>query len=223
MIAKIDKYDSKESAGEILAEQMEGMKFESPYVLAILRGGIQVAKGIADKLKVPVNPLIVKKLPSPGNPEYGFGAVTEDGTKVLNEEAISYLRISEDTIKRIAERVVKEIQNRKELYGGLEDEKIGKSDVIIVDDGIATGYSLIAGIKTIQKRAPRSITVAVPVSSEESFDKIKNMVDNIVCPLVSNDYFFAVASYYDEWRDLSENEIKKVLEEYRNKYSTYSE
>ena len=216
---QIETYDSKEAAGEILADILEGLKLETPYILAILRGGIQVAEGIADKFKVPINPLIVKKLPSPGNPEYGFGAITEDGTKVLNEKAVSYIGLNDEIIKETAQKVVSEIQHRKELFGGLDDEKIAKSDVIIVDDGIATVYSLIAGINTIRKRNPKSLTVAAPVSTQDAYLKIKKLADNMICPLVSDDYFFAVAAYYKTWHDLPEDEIKAILEKYRKKYS----
>ena len=83
-MAQIEKYESKEAAGEILADEIAGLNLENPYILAVLRGGIQVAQGIADKFKIPINPLVVKKLPAPGNPEYGFGAITEDGTKLIS-------------------------------------------------------------------------------------------------------------------------------------------
>ena len=211
-------YESREAAGVVLGNEIEKLNLESPYVLAILRGGVQVSEGIADKLQVPINPLVVKKLPSPGNPEYGFGAITEDGTKVLNEKAVNYLKLNNDEIEKIANQIVLEIQHRKEIYGGLDDEKIGKSDVIIVDDGIATGYSLIAGINTVKKRNPKSITVAVPVSSQDAYLNIRKLVDNILCPFVSEDYFFAVASHYKTWFDLSEDQIKTILDKYKKKY-----
>lgn len=211
-------YDSRETAGKELAEIIQKLNLKTPYILAILRGGAQVACPIADKLQIPVNPLVVKKLPAPQNSEYGFGAVTEDGTKVLNTKAVSSLKLNEEDIQKIASGIVKEIQRRQKVFGGLEDKKIYEADVIITDDGIATGYSFIAGIETVKKRKPRSITAAVPVSSQGAFLKIKKLVDNIICPVVSDDYFFAVASYYREWYDLSEERIKNILEEYRQKY-----
>ncbi len=215
----IKNFISRKSAGEILAQKIKELNLNRPYLLAIPRGGIQVAEGIADSLKIPINALVVKKLPAPENPEYGFGAVTEDGTKVLNEEAVRNLQIGDNAIDNIARGIVSEIQHRKEVFGGLEDEKIHNSDVIIVDDGIATGYSLIAGIKTVQKRKPNSITVAVPVSFDSAYQAVKDMVDIVVCPIVSSGYFFAVASFYKEWYDLPEQEIVYILDSYREKYS----
>ncbi len=211
-------YESRETAGAILADKLMELKLEKPYVMAILRGGVQVARGIADSLKVPINPLVIKKLPSPTNPEFGFGAVTEDGTKVLNEKAVEYLGLDNEIIEKTAAKVASEIRHRKEVFGGLDDDAIQSSDVIIVDDGIATGYSLIAGINTVKKRNPGSLTVAVPVSAADSYHKVKKLADNIVCPVISDEYFFAVASYYKKWFDLSEDQIKAILENYRKKY-----
>jgi len=216
---EITNFVSREAAGEVLAQEIEKLNLNRPYLLAIPRGGIQVAEAIADRLKIPINALVVKKLPAPLNPEYGFGAVTEDGTKMLNEEALRYLNLSDKSIDSIAQKVVLQIQHRKEAFGGLEDEKIHSSDVIIVDDGIATGYSLIAGIKTVEKRNPNSIIVAVPVSSENAYRTIKDMADTVICPVVSSDYFFAVASFYKVWYDLPEDEIVNIIETYREKYS----
>lgn len=217
-MASITRYRSRESAGEAIAAELAALNLEHPYLLAIPRGGIQVAEAVADRLDISLNPLIVKKIPAPLNPEYGIGAVTEDGVKVLNEEVVEYLGINNGVIDEIAERVVSEIQHRKEAFGGLDDEEIGKSDVIIVDDGIATGYSLIAAIKTVKNRNPKSITVAVPVSSYESYYKIKELVDNMICPIVSDEYFFAVANYYDEWFDLTEDQIKGILQRYKKQF-----
>ncbi len=215
---KFNRYDSREAAGEILASEIEKLNPTAVCLLAIPRGGIQVAEAIADRLEVPITPLVVKKLPAPGSPEYGFGSVTGDGTRVLNEKAVNLLNISDETIEKIAGGVVLEIQHRKELYGGIDDEKISRSNVIIVDDGIATGYSLIAGINTVKKRTPKSVTVAVPVSSYSAYFNIKGMVDNIICPIVSDEDFFAVASYYKEWYDLSEQEIINLLNRYKKRY-----
>lgn len=215
---ELEQFHSRETAGEVLAEKIAKLNLESPHLLAIPRGGIQVAEAVADRLKVSIKPLVVKKLPAPGNPEYGFGAVTEDGTMVLNEKAVNTLFLTEDIIEKTAQSVVEEIQHRKEAFGGLDDEKIHNSNAIIVDDGIATGYSLIAGIETIRKRNPKSITVAVPVSAYDSYFRVKDMVDEIICPIVSDEMFFAVASFYEEWHDLSEGEIINILDRYREMY-----
>ena len=97
----------------------------------------------------------------------------------------------------------------------MDIEKIKNSDVIIVDDGVAIGYSLIAAIKSVSNYSPASITACVPISAYEAYEKIKTMVDNFVCQFVENPYFFAVASYYKYWSDLPENQILEILNEYK--------
>lgn len=213
------QYDSREAAGFELTDAIAELKLSKPRLLAIPRGGVQVAEAIADKIKQPILPLIVKKLPAPGSPEYGFGAIAEDGTKILNENAVKTLGLTNKKIEEIAQFVIEEIKHRKAAYGGFNPETLQESDVIIVDDGVATGYSLLAGINSVKKFNPKSIKVAVPVCSYSAYYKIKELVDNVVCPIVSDEEFFAVANYYKIWYDLSETEIITILEKYRVKYS----
>jgi len=217
---KMRFYYSREEAGNILADKIEALNLKKPCLLAIPRGGIQVAQSISDKLNLPIYPVIVKKLPIPGNPEAGFGAITEDGIKVLDEKTVSYLRIDEEEIKHISEKVCSEIIHRSKIYGNAGKDIIETSDAIIVDDGVATGYSLIAAIKSVKGMNPASITAAVPVASEEAYNKIRSMVNNFVCPLIEETYFFAVANYYKEWFDLEESEIIRILKNSRDKYKS---
>jgi len=211
-------YNSREDAGRILADKIAELNLENPYLLAIPRGGIQVAECVSDKLKIPINPIVVKKIPIPGNPEAGFGAITEDGIKIMDDKAVSYMGISHEAIDKISEGIIKEVIHRANVYGRPDREKVRLSDVIIIDDGVATGYSLIAAITSVKGMKPVSITAAVPVASKFAYDKIVHMVDNFVCPLVDDTYFFAVASYYKEWFDLSEDQIKSIIGTSREKY-----
>jgi len=215
---KIRFYNSREEAGDILAEKIVALNLKKPCLLAIPRGGIQVAEGVSDKLKTPIYPIIVKKLPIPGNPEAGFGAIAEDGIKVLDEETVSYLGLNDETVEKISQSVIREIMHRSSIYGNADKEIVKSSDAIIVDDGVATGYSLIAAIKSVKGMNPASITAAVPVASKDAYDRILPLVDNFICPLVEETYFFAVANYYKEWFDLEEDEIVKILKNSREKY-----
>ena len=214
----VKAYKSREQAGEVLAEQLVKLNLKKPYLLAIPRGGIQVAEAIADQFKIPINTLVVKKLPIPDNPEAGFGAIAGDGSRVLSEETVSYLRLPQEEIDFIANKVIQEIKHRIEAYGKINPEEVKGSDAIIVDDGVATGYSMIAALKSVRSMNPASITAAVPVSSQQAFLKLSKYADNVICPMVKGTYFFAVANYYLEWFDLSEEQIKSILNRYRNKY-----
>ena len=211
-----DKYLSREQAGEVLASLLDELikksNLQKPYLLAIPRGGVQVAFPVAKKLNIPIHPFIVKKLPIPGNPETAFGAIAPDGTVVLDEETVKYLGLNDEIINKIAEKVREEINHRIKIYGCFKTEEIRSRDIIVVDDGIATGYSLIAALKSIKSMSPSSITLAVPVSAYDAYQKILPLVDNFVCPKIEKTPYFAVGFYYREWYDLSEEEIKNLLE-----------
>lgn len=211
-------YKSREEAGKVLATELSKLKLRNPYLIAIPRGGIQTAEAIADKLKIPINPIIVKKLPVPGSPETGFGAITADGSRVMNEEITSYLGLSQAEIDFISNNVIQEIHHRVEVYGNIKPEDVKGSDAIVVDDGIATGYSIIAALNSVRDMNPGSLTAAVPVSSESAFGKVSLYADRVICPIIDRTYFFAVGNYYQEWYDLSEDQIKSILKKYRDKY-----
>jgi len=212
-------YESREDAGRILANEIEKLQLKNPVLVAIPRGGIQVAECIADRLKIPNYPIIVKKLPLPQNPETAFGAITENNDKILDEDLVEQLGLSEDQINTIANNVIKDIKHRACIYGNLKPEVVRSRDVIIADDGLATGFSLIAAIKSIKKMNPASITVAVPVSSETAYRRIMVYVDNLISPIVESTFYFAVSSYYKLWYDMPEDDIVFILDNYRNKYS----
>ena len=211
-------YVSRDEAGKIIGNLVINQNLANPYILAIPRGGIQVAKGIADELKLPINIIVSKKLPIPGSPETGFGAITSDGTTVLDEETVINLKLTKQEIDEISNNIVNEIKHRDQIYGGFDHERIKFSDVIIVDDGIATGLSLMAAINSIKNYNPGSINVAVPVSSSVSAEKIKKMTDRFICPIIEEVYYFAVGNYYDDFSNLSENEIVKIIKDYKRKY-----
>lgn len=210
-MSKIGFYESRESAGKLLSEAITKLNLKNPVILAIPRGGVQVAEAVAKKFDKPIYPLIVKKLPVPGNPEVGFGAVTQNGKIILYEELVKNLKLNEEEIKKISERIMKEMAHRSSVYGVLQDNQVKSADAIILDDGAATGYSLIAGIYSVKSMNPASITVALPVASKEAAIKIEPLVDNFICPLIDDTYYFAVASYYKEWFDLDENDIVNIL------------
>jgi putative phosphoribosyl transferase len=212
----LNRYD----AGEKLAQELTKFKFQDPLLIGIPRGGIEIAEPIADKYQIPIHAMVLKKLPVPGNPEAGFGAITEDGTKVLNDKMLAYLNLTEAEIERISQSIIEEIKQRTDIYGSIQRPDIEGRNIIVADDGIATGYTLIAAIKSLQNMHPLSLTLVVPVSSKQAYEKISPMVERIICPIVDDPGLFAVANYYKEWYDLPARDIKKIIETYHQKYST---
>ncbi len=199
-------------AGRELAEKLRGYKGRDVIVLAIPRGGVPVAYPIAVELDAILDVIVPRKIPIPWNPEAGFGAVTVDGEIVLNKDLVDRIGLEDDEIKELAGPVIEEIKRRTWIYRG--DKKFPDLDgetVIIVDDGLASGYTMLSAIKYVRRETPRELVVAVPVSPLSSVNLIKPLVDDFVCLVVEDTFSFAVASFYDEFPDLSDDKVIQYL------------
>ncbi|MGZ4913384.1 MAG: phosphoribosyltransferase [Halobacteriota archaeon] len=210
-------YKDRIQAGQVLAglllERFEG---QEAVVLAIPRGGVQVAYPIALSLRALLDLVIPRKLPVPHNIEAGFGAITADGSRVLNDDLIIYLGLTDDQIDDISTRVLTEVKRRDEHYRGNKPFPDLKNRLaIIVDDGLATGYTALAAIKFVKRRQPERTILAVPVASLGAERLVKPEVDEYMCPLTSDTPWFAVASFYERFYDLTDDEVLDCLDKYR--------
>ena len=208
-------FSDRKEAGEILAEKLEKLRLENPVVLAIPRGGVVVGYEVARKLKAPLDVIVPRKLGAPGNPELAIGAVAEDGTIILDLSLIDYLEVDEEYIKKEKERQVKEIKRRLNVYRGRFSRlEIERRDVVIVDDGIATGATIRAAIASVRKRKPASLTLAVPVAPPSTIEKLREEVDRIVC-VSTPEPFFAIGQFYTDFRQTTDEEVIQLLEKNR--------
>lgn len=199
-------------AGRELAKKLRGYRGRDVIVLAIPRGGVPVAYSIALELNAVLDVIVPRKIPIPWNPEAGFGAVTVDGEIVLNKDLVSRIGLEDDEIKELAGPVIEEIKRRIRIYRG--DKKfldLGGETVIIVDDGLASGYTMLSAIKSVRRETPKELVVAVPVGPLSSVKLIEPLVDDLVCLVVEDAFSFAVASFYDEFPDLSDDEVIQYL------------
>ncbi|MEM1575333.1 MAG: phosphoribosyltransferase [Nitrososphaerota archaeon] len=204
-------FKDRTQAGQRLAEKLLEYKDKDVIILAIPRGGVVVAYEIAKVLNAPLDLIIPRKIGAPYQPELAIGAVTQDGTIILNEDIVSYLPIPENYIKAEAERQKKEIERRLIKYKGSTIEpNVENKIVIIVDDGIATGATMIAAIVSIRKKKPLKIVVAIPVAPPESLEKIKEYADEIVC-LQTPEPFFAIGQFYERFEQLEDEEVIDLL------------
>ena len=205
----------RKHAGRELSNKLLYLKDENPLVLAIPRGGVPVGYEIAKALQADFSLIIVRKLPFPYNPESGFGAIAEDGSGVILNQAKSIF--SAETIETIIEEQKLEIKRRIQvLRGGLPLPEITGRTVILVDDGIAMGSTMLAAIKLIKKRDPKSLIVTAPVSSPEvgrALDK-NNAVDDAVI-LERPQFFRAVAQVYENWRDIPDHEVLDIMKQWK--------
>ncbi len=205
-------FAGREDAGSHLARMLEKFRGKDAVVLAIPSGGVPVGLAVASHLELPFDLLIIRKIPIPGNPEAGFGAVSLEGDIFLNESIVRMLRLSKEEIDELAKPVRDELQARNLVFREnrpLPDMK-GKT-AILVDDGLASGYTMMTAARMVRRREPSQIVVAIPTASLSTVELLAPVVDMIVCPNIRSGYSFAVADAYEDWYDLSREEVVGLL------------
>jgi len=205
-------FTDREEAGQKLAESYQGPR-NNVVVLGIPRGGLPTGYPLAKSVGGILDAIVVRKLPVPQSPEAGFGAIAPDGSLVINEEMMRSLFLTEEQVKAIAAGVLEEVKRRDKAYRGERPlpELKGKN-VVLTDDGLATGITMIAAIKMARKMGAGYVAVAVPVSPSDTADRIRPMVDYFHCLYLSTHYPFAVASFYRDFHDMSDAEVLEYLE-----------
>lgn len=210
----MDMFYNRLSAGKELARKLNKHKRKDVIVFAIPRGGVPVALPIARKLNARLDLMVVRKIPIPFNPEAGFGAVAPDGTLSLNKPLVQELGLRKREIKDLAADVLKEVKRRTKTYRGRRPFPSLKGKIVIlVDDGLASGFTMIAAVRSMRKHKPKSIVVAVPVSSKSAAEEVRPLADELICLVVSDVMMFAVASFYKNFPDLSDKDVMNYLKE----------
>lgn len=181
-------------------------------VVAIPRGGVPVGFGVAKALQLPLDVVVPRKLPIPEEPEAGFGAVTADGTVVLNEKLVAMLNLPAKTIDAIVREVTREVKRREDVYrqSGPGVNLSGRA-VLLVDDGLASGYTMLAAIKSVRREGPSKVVVAVPCAPSRSIELMAPHVNEAYCLVKSEEPIFAVASFYEDFSDLTDDEVLDYL------------
>ncbi len=212
-------FEDRESAGEFLAELLSDYldDWERPIVLAIPRGGIPVAYKVSEILHIPMSVVVVRKLGLPWNEEAGFGAIDPDGSVYLDEELVNYAKLDAETIRSIAEKELSELRRREKKFLPEGYPELSHREVIIVDDGVATGYTAIAGSGFARKRGAGEVSVAVPVCSENSGSKFREYADRFLCYHTSREMSFAVGMFYRDFHQLSDEEALSYIERAKKK------
>jgi predicted phosphoribosyltransferase len=204
-------FKNRKDAGEKLAKALEKYRTENPIILAIPRGGVEVGLQVAAKLNADFSLIIARKLPFPDNPEAGFGAIAEDGSTFILENAHYWL--SGENIEQIKQEQIDEIERRiKALRGGNPLPELAGRAIILIDDGIAMGSTMRAAIELCKNRKAGKIVVAVPVAGREVAEELQKKVDELVV-LETPAYFRAVAQAYERWYDVSDEEVLDLLRE----------
>jgi len=202
------------SAGHLLAKKLDGLKLgeKQAIILAIPAGGVPVGYVVAKELNLPFDVVIVRKIHIPWNPETGFGAVTWDGTVIFNEQLLHNLGLSEEEIRRCVSKEKKEIEKRSMIFrGGKPFLSLKNKAVLLIDDGLASGYSMLATAISVKKNKPKEIIIAIPTASDNAIKLVEPYADRIVCLNVREGLPYAVADAYLLWYDLTEEEVKNFL------------
>jgi putative phosphoribosyl transferase len=204
-------FKNRKDAGEKLAQALESYSAENPVILAIPRGGVEVGLQVSKSLGADFSLVIARKLPFPDNPEAGFGAIAENGSTVLLENAGYWL--AGETIDRIKKDQIAEIERRiNALRGGNPLPDIAGRTVILIDDGIAMGSTMRVAIELCRNRKAGKVVVAVPVAGKEVADAIAKEADELVVLRIP-EHFRAVAQAYENWYDVSDEEVLDLLRE----------
>jgi predicted phosphoribosyltransferase len=199
-------------AAASLVKRLSDYRDTDALILAVPSGGVPVASEIAKALGLTLDLIIVRKVQIPGNPEAGLGAVGPEGEVILNEALIQRLDLSARDLEHEMEKTRKIIKRREELFrGGRPFPAVTGKVVIITDDGLASGYTMLAAVEFIKKRSPEKVIVAVPTAPKTTVDLILPQVDKLICLNIRGGFSFAVASAYENWYDLEDDEVVSIL------------
>ena len=203
-------YRDRRAAGVQLARRLRGYAGRADVVvLGMVRGGVPVAVVVADRLALPLDVLIVRKLGVPWAPEVAFGALGPGGVKVLNERVVT--RLDPSAVRAVLRRELAELGRRERQYrGGRPPLELAGRTAIVVDDGLATGASASAAIAAVRRMGAATVVLAVPVGAREAVKSLATVADDVVCPLVPTD-FGAVSRYYDDFRQVDDDEVVSLL------------
>ena len=204
-------FRDRRHAGTLLGERVRLLALSDPVVLGLPRGGVVVAAEVARALGAPLDLLVVRKLGAPGNPELGIGAIAEEGVTVFNEGLIARLRVSPAEIEAVAEREHRELVRRTAAYrrGRLPVPLAGRS-VVVVDDGLATGYTARAAVAAARARGAAVVVLAVPVAAPETVAEFSSLVERVVCVEVP-EFLFAVGAAYADFSQTGDEEVERLL------------
>lgn len=203
--------DRIDAAKKLIPELEKYKGHPDAIILAIPRGALEIGAVLRDELELPLDIIVTKKIGAPGNEEYAIGVVGPDGQYEVNEGVVAMYGIPREYIEDEAKRLRHVIKRRYRDYRGdhpLPDLK--NKTVIIVDDGIATGFTTLAAVNYAHRQNPEKVVLAVPVSAEDSYHKLEPKVDELICLDVRSD-FYAVGQFYQNFNQVSDEEAKRIL------------
>lgn len=206
---------NRADAGKKLADSLEKFKDEDVIVLAIPRGGLEIAYDTIKRFSFKWDLIIPRKIGAPQNKEFAIGSVSMDGTYFLNNDFVKMHGISQEYIEKEVWEQVEEIKRRMKDYRGKDTfPEVKDKTVIIIDDGIATGFTILAVIKAVKKQGAKRMILAVPVGPRESIEEFKEIVDEVICLDIPEE-FYAVGAHYVDFKQVTDEEVFNIMKELR--------
>lgn len=206
------RFRDRSDAGRKLADRLAGAGLRAPVVVVGLpRGGVPVAAEVARSLAAPLDVLVVRKLGCPWQPELGVGALGEGGTRILNRDLLAELHLSAQDLKPVIAHEQRELDRRvRRFRGSRPPAEVAGRTVVVVDDGIATGFTARAAMDVLRRRGPRSIVLAVPVAPLAALVTLGAVADEVVC-LHTPEVFWALGEFYRDFTQVSDDEVAAAL------------
>ena len=206
------RFHDRRDAGQRLAATLRDYAGRDRLlILALPRGGVPVAYEVARALRAPLDVFLVRKLGVPGHEELAMGAIASGGVRVLNEEVVRTLRIPLQMIEEVARRELGELCRREQEYrDGRPPVDVAGKTVVLVDDGLATGSTMLAAAEALRRMGPARLVVAVPVGAPETCERLQPVADDVVCA-VTPEPFHAVGMWYEDFSQTDDREVRELL------------
>jgi predicted phosphoribosyltransferase len=204
-------FQDRGEAGRLLGAELATRKLPAnTIVLALPRGGLPVGFEVAEALSAPLDVVVVRKLGVPWQPELAMGAISGQ-IRVLDHQLIHDLRVSDEEVEAVAARETYEMERREALYrSGLPAPDLSGRTVVLVDDGLATGSTMVAAARNVRDLKPQKLIIAVPVASTQACSRLKPEADECIC-LAIPEYFCAVGEWYVDFRQVTDSEVQSIL------------
>ncbi len=212
-------FENRQDAGRQLAEKLIEYNDQHAVVLAIPNGGVPVAVEVADALKSELGLIICRRIPIPRNPEAGFAAIADDGTIVFSEKALEGTGINRQQIEYDAIQVRAEIKKRHLLYRGEWPlVRVKGKTAIIIDDGLASGITMMAAVESVRPRQPREIVIAVPCAPAPAVKELERLADKVITVFTGYMQKFSVSDFYHYRQNISDEQVIQYLRQWRSRH-----
>lgn len=213
-------YKDRKSAGDQLAHALESYRgHPGLLVVGLLRGGVPVAARVAEALGAPLDVMLVRKLGTPGQEELAMGAIASGGVRVVNEEVVMYMNIDEQTLESVAATESKDLERREKVYRQkCKRISLKRRTVVLVDDGLATGTTMMAAVQAARQEGASMLIVAVPVAPKDTVHALYQFADKIIC-LKAPEPFTGVGVWYVNFTQTTDDEVIELLRQARSRMS----